>query len=322
MFTLKRKDIIFIFIFLSLLTLCYCFLTYTGKQEKFQELSNELYTPQHVVLSTKDYKENFISNISQPNYRLFLEYDDTYRLLLENKGEWSPPMLSGKFFSKSDNTKKAVIGKELEKNTKEIKGKKYISAHGEIYEVTGTMGASFASSIDYIALLNKPIKGPAGDYTKIVVDGSSKKNINLITNEIIKKNPSFNVLEDEQKGLTKTADIPFIYQLLVFEFYLLILISIIAFMRYWYEKEKKLMYVLFILGISKKKVYTQSFLKIIMNITVSGILSMILFFTFDAEAIITLAQMIWVMSLFLFIACIILGVFLWLNNSNRGVAKQ
>ncbi|MFD3260265.1 hypothetical protein ACE3MQ_16885 [Paenibacillus lentus] len=322
MFTLKRKDITFILIFICLYLLCFCFLTYTGKQEKFQELSNELYTKHHVVLITKGDHGGLIKQLSKSNYRVFLEYDDTYRLLLENNGNWSPPMLSGRFFSKTDDGNKAVIGKELERNTKEINGRKYISFQGEDYEVSGIMGASFASSIDYLTLLNNSSKNHEVDYTKIIIDSDIKSNITDITRDIIKKDPTVTVIENEQKGLNKTANIPFIYQLLIFEFYLLMLLSIIAFTRYWYEKEKKIINVLFLIGISKKTIYIQSFLKVFLNVVISGVIAVTLFFIFESESIITIKLMIWIIILFLSSAWILLGVFLRLNNSNRGVVKK
>lgn len=322
MFTLKRKDITFIFILSCLYLLFFSFLTYTGKQEKFQELSNELYTNHHAILITKGDYDGVIKQLSTSNYRVFLEYDDTFRLLLENNGDWSPPMLSGRFFSKSDDRNKAVIGKELENYTKEINGKKYISFQGEDYEVSGIMGASFASSIDYLTLLNNPSKNHEVDYTKIIIDSDIKSNITNITSDIIKRDPSVTLLENEQKGLNKTANIPFIYQLLIFEFYLLMLLSIISFTRYWYEQEKKIINVLFMIGISIKTIYTQSFLKILLNVVTSGVIAVILFLIFESESIITIKLMIRIIILFLSSVWILLGIFLWLNHSNRGVVKK
>ncbi|WP_160037159.1 hypothetical protein [Paenibacillus sp. An7] len=322
MFTIRRKDIAFIFIFICLYSLCYCFLTYTGKQEKYHELSNELYTNHHAVLITKKDNSELIKQISKSNYRVFLEYNNSYRLLLENKGNWSPPIVSGSFFTKNDVENKAVVGKEMQKYIEEVKGKKYISFQGENYEVSGIMGASFASSIDYLILLNNPIKNQIDDNTKIIIDSDNKSIVTDITNSLIEKDPTISPIKSAQKGLSRTANIPFIYQLLIFEFYLLMLISIITFIRYWYEKEKKTIYVLFLLGIPKKRINIHLFLKILLNVVVSGALTVIIFLIFGFESTISFNQMILIIILFLTSAWTFLGVFLWSNNSNRGVVTK
>ncbi|NQX62201.1 hypothetical protein [Paenibacillus qinlingensis] len=323
MFTLKRKDIVFTFVFICLYSLCFCFLIYTDKQEKFHELSNELYTNHHAVLMNKDDDQDLLTTnqLSKANYRIFIEYNDTYRLLYENLGDWSPPIISGRFFSNTDKGAKAVIGKEMEKFIKEYNGKKYITFQGEDFEVNGIMGAPFASSTDYLILLYKPNPIPIQSGTRIIIDSDKKSIVTEIANNILNTNSSVMLKESTQKGLSRTANIPFIYKLLIFEFYLLLFLSIIACLRYWYEKEKHIMYVLFLLGFSKRKINGQLFLKVFLNIVASGCITVTLFLISDSKSIILLKQMVWIIILFISSACLSLGIFLRSSNSNRGVNR-
>src|SRR5699024_552746 len=138
MLIFKKRDIVFIFVFICLLSLCYFFQTYLSKQERFNELSNELYTNHHAVFINKNDDDWLKNPLSKSSYRFFIEYTDTHRLLLDNSNnDWSPPIISGRFFSKTDEGTKAVVGKEMVNYIKEFEGKKYVSFEGKDYEVTG-----------------------------------------------------------------------------------------------------------------------------------------------------------------------------------------
>ncbi|SCW69424.1 hypothetical protein SAMN04487970_10302 [Paenibacillus tianmuensis] len=215
MFAPQKKDIIFILFFICLYSLCYCFLIYIEKQERFHVLSNELYTNHHAVFINNDNYDWLKSLRSKSSYRVFIEYNDTHRLLLEQSDDWSPPIITGRFFSKTDKSAKAVIGKEMTKYVKENNEKKYISFQGEDFEVIGVMGASFANSTDYLILLYKPNPFPITSGARIILDSNRKSTVTDITNTIIKMNPLVTLIESTQKGLSRTANIPFISRLLI-----------------------------------------------------------------------------------------------------------
>ncbi|MBP1991911.1 ABC transporter permease [Paenibacillus eucommiae] len=324
MFTFKRRDVAFIFIFICLYLFCFSFQLYSSKQKKYYELSNELYTNHYAVFVTKDDQKWLPTPLSKSSYRVFMEYNQTFRLILENKGDWSPPMISGRFFAETDEGSKAVIGQEMLEYVKEHNGMKYITFKGEDYQVTGVMGASFASSIDYLILLYVPNQTPVTTGMRIILDSDSKSTVKKITHHILDINPSLTVIESIQKGIFRKANIPFFYYLLLLEMSLLLFFSIFAFLRYWFEKEKKYMYVLYLLGISKRIIHRNIFIKTSLNIFIGTLISIILFIVFNSESVLILNQMVWCVILFLSISWILLSSFIWSNNLNSrsGVVKS
>lgn len=325
MIKIIKQNITFIAVFICLFSLCYSFFIYVSKQDRFHELSNELYTNHHAVLINNDHNYEWMrTTLSESSYRVFVEFTDTYRLLLENRGDWSPPMLSGRFFSNSDTEPKAIIGKEMINNLIEHNQKKYISFQGEEYEVSGIMGASFASATDYLILLHKPNQSPEMKGLKIIIDSDNKATVDTITKDIVNRKPSVNLIESSQKGLSRTANIPFFYHLLKFEVYLLLFLSVTVFLRFWYEKERNLFYVLFLIGVSKRKINRLLFLKMFLNIIISGFLTICLFLIFNFQSINMLGNMLWTIVVFLSCASFILIIFLRLSNiiSNRGVVRR
>ncbi|MBN3524504.1 ABC transporter permease [Paenibacillus apiarius] len=318
MFTLRRKDIIFTLLFLCLYIICYLFLTYIDKQERFNELSNGFYSNHHAVLINNGDNDWVETELSQSSYRLFIEYNDTYRFFIDHSSDWSPPIESGRFFSHEEKKPVAVIGREMLEYSKDSNGGKHISFNGESYEVIGIMGASFASPVDYLILLYQPGQTPLTPDMRIIIDSDHKSTVTEITENLIKKFPMITLIESAQKGLSRTANIPFLYRLLIFEFYLLLFLSALAFIRYWYESEKKKLYILFIMGISKNKINQQLFFKVSMYITVPGVMMCLFISIFDSGSF--LKQLIGIAILFLISACSLLSLFLRTNSSSKGGA--
>ena len=317
--SIRKKDIVFILIFIGFYLLSYLFQIYTDKQESFNQLSNQLYSNHHSTFVTNGeftWPEDLFSKL---NYRVFVEHNKSFRSLLVNNEKWSPPMVSGHFFSKNDYEAKAVIGKEMLEYVYKINEKQYISFQGVDYEVTGIMGASFASSTDYLVLLNTPNKNQVSSNSRIILDSDSKSTVIEMNKKLATFQSSLKPIESTNIGLSRTANIPFIYTLLVFEFYLLLLLSVIISIRYWYENLKDIINILYLIGISKRKIYVQILLKAALNIMLSGLVTNFIFLIIGIKPII-IKQSFFTMLLFISISWLLISLFIWFDYSAKGGA--
>lgn len=320
MHTLRRKDIIFILLFLLLYIVYYFFLLYVDKQEKFNELSNRFYTTHHQVLVDHGAIKWVNTPFSPSGYRLFLEYNDTYRFFIDHHSEWSPPMESGRFFGAEETKPVAVVGREMADTIRESNGIKQISFHGQKYEVVGMIGAPFASPIDYLILLYQPNDIPTLPDMRIIIDSERKSTVTEITENVIAQKPAVTRIESSHKGLARTANLPFLYRLLLFEFYLLLLLSTLAFIRFWYESEQKKLHILYILGISTFTISISMFRKILVFITVPGAILYLVISMFGSGLF--LNQILWIMFLFLMSACAVTSLLIKSTSSTGGAISK
>lgn len=309
----KRKDITFIFIFICFWLYCFSFLLYSYRQKVYYELSNELYTNYHTVLKDGNDTKGLTVPLFKSSYRIFFEYNNTYRFITQNNGDWSPPMLSGDFLLGEVKGDKAVIGKEMLKYVNEEGGTKYVQFQGIKYEVTGVMGATFASPTDYLILLYGQNVAPITADMRIVLDSDSKSTVTEITHGILNNNPSVTLIESTQKGLYRTANMPYFYYLLLLELFLILFLGIFAFLRYWYEKEKPVMYVLYLLGIPRMTVNKNIFIKVSLNILISTFVSSIILILTNGDYIFILKQVIRITILFLSFSWIVMSMFVCRN---------
>lgn len=167
----------------------------------------------------------------------FFEVNNSFRFLIQNHGEWKPPMLSGSFFSETDQELKAVIGKEMTNYLKKENGKNYILFQGDKYYVTGIIGQHYASSSDYLAILHNPNPQVPTD-GRLILDGNSKSAVKRISKQILNLNPSITQIENTQRGLYRTGNLSYYYYLLWVEVYLIVFVGVFSFLRYWFEKNK------------------------------------------------------------------------------------
>ncbi|MFD1988881.1 ABC transporter permease [Paenibacillus nicotianae] len=294
MILLKKDNIlifiilIFLFLFLSI------FQFYIHKQKTYEELSNNLYS--NNASSLKITKNTESLDFNNNNYRIFLEKNNTFKYVLKNVGDWSPPLISGNFFKKD--ARQAVVGQEMKNRIINKQNNKYITYEGQNYKVVGIMGASFPSSIDYLILLNEP-NIELSDENKIVIDSEKKSIVKKIVNYIKIKDKTASVIENFQRGLLRTGKLNDLSIFLLVEVYVLCLICFIFIIRYWYEREKKTINTLYILGISSKKIFIELFkislyFLILSYFTALIILSCFLNFNFFyfKEAIISLSTII------------------------------
>lgn len=321
MITLRKKDVVLFIVLTGLFLFFYIFQTYLHKQEEFNELSNELYTNHHEVLINQG-DDQWLKELPDSNYRIFAEYNSTYRLLLKNTGEWSPPMISGHFFLETDQGLKAVVGNEMRKYVYEHGGIKYISYQGEEYEVTGVMGASFASSIDYLVLLFNPDFPSIPKNTRIIIDGDNESTVEELIEKVVSKNPLISRIESAQKGVSRTAEVSFFNILLFVEMCILILFTITAFVRYWYEKERNTTRVLFLLGISKRRIYQQIIFKSLLIVLFSSIITIFVIYIFGSFILFNLVQMILMTFIFLVTIWLLLSIFFYNDHAKGKVVRN
>lgn len=273
MLMLRKKDVIVALLFLSLYVIYYLFISYVDKQEQFYKLSNGLYSKHHLILIDKDNHDWVKTELSPTSYRLFIEYNPTYRFFISHRDNWSPPLVAGRFFTSKEEKPVAVVGREMITYNKSRSGStKYVLFQGERYEVIGILGAPFASSADYLIMLSRPGQVPVSANKRIVVDSDRKATINEISQRVTDTFSHVTQIETSQRGLSRTGNIPFLYQLLIIQFYLLLFLSALACIRYWYESEKKLLHILFLIGIPKRKMMVQLLYKVFLFITFPGMI--------------------------------------------------
>ncbi|AWB44032.1 hypothetical protein DCC85_07255 [Paenibacillus sp. CAA11] len=321
MLTLRKKDITLFIVLTCLFSVYYIFQAYLHKQDEFNELSNELYTSHHEVIINKGNNPWLKDLDPSLNYRVFAEFDDNYRILLKNTEDWSPPMISGYFFGEKDQGLKAVVGKEMSQQVYERGKVSYISFHGEEYEVTGVMGASFASSIDYLVILSNPnFSLSKDDNPRIIIDSDSKNTVKEIVSRIMNNNPLVTHIESVQKGVARTSEVSFFNLLLYFEIYILLLFTTIAFIRYWYEIQRKEVYVLILLGISKRKILQQMFTKSLLIVLLSSSVTILGISIFNMN--LKIDQVILLIFIFLVTIWLLLSIFFYKDYAVRKVVRE
>ncbi|MCY6957270.1 hypothetical protein [Clostridium brassicae] len=309
MYYLKKKNIIFIVFFICLNLFAFSFLVYTVHQKQLSELSNGLYTRNYVVFNDNE-PQKYIENLNNNNEcRVFIEYNDVFRFFAQKNEKWKPPMQKGSFFSENIKGRKAVVGKEMVKHIKKYNGKDYISFQEEDYEVIGVMGASFVSRADYLILLQGE-KIPTTGRMKVIVDSNGKSTINKMVNDITKEYKKTSYVQGISKGLYKTANTTFFYRLLSIDSFLLIICSIFIYLRYWYEKEKVTMYVMFLLGIPRKTIIGENIKKISLNVLIASFIANIIFLLKDNISFHIIKEIVFVDIFFLISSCIFALIFM------------
>lgn len=124
-------------------------------------------------------------------------------------------------------------------------------------------------------MLSQPGQVPVSANRRIVIDSDHKSTINEISKRLTDTFSNAKRIETSQRVVSKTGDVPFLYCLLIFEFYLLLFFSALAFIRYWYESEKKLLHILFLIGIPKRKMIVQLLYKVFLFIAVPGMITIV-----------------------------------------------
>lgn len=315
MYSLKKKDFIFIVFFICLHFFAFSFLVYTFHQKQLSELSNGLYTKNYVIFNDNE-PQKYIENLNKNNNcRLFIEYDNIFRFFIQKNNNWKPPMQKGSFFCENKKGRVAVVGKEMANHIKRYNNIDYISFQGEDYEVIGIMGASFISKADYLILLQSE-KIPTTNRMKIVIDGNSKFSINQMVNSITTKHKKISCIEGVSKGLYKTINTTFFYRLLSIDSFLLVFCSIFIYLRYWYEKEKNTMHVMFLLGIPINTIIGENIKKISLNILIASFIANIIFLFKSSISFYIIKEIVFIDVFFLISSCIFALIFMIKPHTN------
>lgn len=258
-------------------TLCGLCLNYINEQENFKKLSNGLYTDHYATMLNGSETKLLEEPLIQSDYRIFMETSENYRFLIQNNGDWTPPLLSGGFFSGNAKVKEAIVGQQMTSNIITSSNDNYIVVNDEKYKVIGVMGESFASNIDYLVFLFDPdLKSYALKEAKLSIDSTSQKNVDKVTKKL-ESEYSLKVIQSNQKGLSRTADLPIMYKLLILEFIFLIIVGHVSFLRYIYERETSLRSVLNIFGISRFRIYISFYINFLRNVFLASMCTIINF---------------------------------------------
>ncbi|RDU21840.1 FtsX-like permease family protein [Anaerosacchariphilus polymeriproducens] len=267
---IKLKNLIFISFFTVVIIFIVQIIFYNMRQNDLVLISNNFYTNNYTVFYDQDLEKWRNTEIGD-KCRLFVEYDNNTRFCLENN-EWNPPIIKGKFFSKGLKGKKAVVGKDIEKQAEHLNGKKIISLNNEKYEIIGILGGDFTSKSDSLVLLYGG-EIPKQNRYKIVLDGDSKKEIRNITKRIMRQYPNLIHAEPDIEGVARVTGTLFFQRLLNLNGFILVCFLIFIFFAFWERMHKKENYVLYLLGVNNKRIMLYYIRNILANFTFSIIVS-------------------------------------------------
>lgn len=310
---LKKKNLIFIVTFICLNLLSFLIFKYYKEQINIKEISNNAYSLHSIRINEKDlYKhEKFINE----DLRVFLEFNDDIRVVYSLSKGWSPSIGKGRFFQPDEKGNKAVIGSDYLDSIKRINDKGYISMFGIEFEVIGIIQEDFVSRLDSLIFLN-PEKIPDFDVKSVVIDSNYKSSIHKFTSEIKKENNYVNNIEIELNELNKSMQSDFFNRLIIVTTILLIFVSIIAFINYWFEINVRYFNTQFLLGVSYRKIKNMFLKNIIINISISNILSILFMIKADIKFIV----IVLISSLIISSITAMLLITKWIkyNNIRRG----
>lgn len=274
----KKKNIIFISLILILNILLMLIFKYKHSQTYIQELSNQLYSKNSIEFIDSNVNKSIDILQNENNYRLFVELDDTFRFFKSNDENWSPPIFEGNFFSTEISGKNAVIGKSLIKNIQKVNGIDVIKFNNEYYKVIGIMGENFPTRIDSLILLSSD-KIPKINNSKIIIDSNNKSLIKRVT-KIISSENGFKLLEKEDLGLNKLVKTDFFSNFFLIVSILVVMFSILVYIRYWFEKEVPFLKLLNLLGFRRKKIIAIYLGNIFFNTFISSVFTVIIVLIF------------------------------------------
>lgn len=320
---INRSTVFMLLFFIPIYIFLVVFLTYISKQTLYDLLSNRLYTNNNIILVDSQ-SADWINEQYDGKYRLYVEIDDYSRVLVQNTSTWIPPMLSGYFPKTGENELKAVVGKNVdENNTININGRKQIECLGRSFEVTGVIGTDYVTSCDNLIILFgldfKPddLKG-----MNIVLDADNQKTVSFIADKIMKDNPSVTANNGVLKGSARLTKNSYFYRLIVIESVFLTAFSLLSFLRYWYEKHKKIRYVYMIHGIMPVRVIMNELSRVVaVNLISLGIV-FLLSYMFGFYVLNQLKQILTISILLTLFSCASIAFFFFIDNIKNILGKR
>lgn len=300
---IKLKNFIFVSFFFVVIIFIIQIIFYNMKQDALILISNNFYTNNYMVFYDNDLEKWSKAELGN-QCRLFIEYDNNTRFCFKNN-EWNPPFIKGKFFSRSMKGRKAVVGKEIEKQAEYLNGKKYISINNVKYEIIGILGGDFKSKSDSLILLYGGELPNRNSY-KIVLDGESKNEVRITAKRIMKKYPKLVPIEPEIEGVARVTGTLFFQRLLNLNGMILVCFLIVIFFTFWERMHRKENYVLYLLGVNKKRIMLYYLKNILVNLTISILLgSCFILFVMKDIKILVQPALISILFIFLFLNVVV-----------------
>ncbi|MGG4203541.1 ABC transporter permease [Paenibacillus jamilae] len=182
------------------------------------------------------------------------------RALYYKEDTYKPPMVAGRFFNEDDfysDHKYAVIGQRIaESALTSLDGRRYYLFQGKKFEVIGSMGAAYPSTLDTTVLLNLDALGQQTHLNNIYVLNSPAVSSVLKNGYLIFENLSVkvNVFDRGDAGAQRYVGIDIYRNTIIITVFLLLVCSSVIFTMNWYDKKKTEINWLWIMGIKSEKV--------------------------------------------------------------------
>lgn len=211
---------------------------YQIKQLELNRLTRGLYDPRPFTFIINDHSSSIDwreLDTSDP-FTVFVELDGPFRGFFYEKDTYVPPMVAGRFFQAHDfyqSKKRALVGQTVNQDI--IDG---LEEDG--YDIIGIMGASYASEIDEMVLLNIDAVEdgkPVPDAVYVVNIGSGA----FVPDDAIpfkESKLSVNVIDRKDRGALRfigTDDL----ELLIIGFFVLLLVSLNLFITHYAMNGKR-----------------------------------------------------------------------------------
>lgn len=252
-----KKNILLVSVFTLLNIFLISVLKYDDVQIHINNISNKLYTKNVRYIIDNDI--NKYLNIDEDHIRVFLEINESIRLILNNS-DFNPNINEGRFFYDNEIVNKAIIGTDYLEKIKIINGKKILTLFDTEFEVIGIIGEKFKSKVDSLIFIKSSdvnflnnISGLNNKF-KVAIDGNSNFKINQYIKEIKLMSNDINLIKKEKVNIYKNIDAEFFQILILVLSSFLLISSISATIIHYFNQNKQLMQLQYLLGQSKKDI--------------------------------------------------------------------
>lgn len=314
-----KKNILLVSVFTLLNIFLISVLKYDDVQIHINNISNKLYTKNVRYLIDSDI--NKYLNIDKKDVRVFLELNENTRLILNNS-DFNPNIIEGRFFYDNESGNKAIIGTDYIERVKVIDGKKFLTLFDTDFEVVGTIGEKFNSKVDSLIFIKSSdinflnTTSDLDNKFKIAIDGNSKSKINQYIKEIKSISNNINLIKKEKVNIYKNIDAEFFRILILILSLFLLISSISATIIHYFNQNKQLIQLQYLLGQSKKDICIFLIRELSLFILISD------FLTIPIVEILKLDIKNFILILtFILIYSITILIFL-LNNKFKNIVKR
>ncbi|MGG7060231.1 ABC transporter permease [Clostridium tertium] len=246
----------------------------------FEDIIKEVLPKKGLILKKESFPESIEFNLNRIYFKSGFNY---------------PNLLEGRFLTEEESFSDknlAVVGKNLLKNIEYKDNKKFILINNIYYEVIGICGEDYESKLDYTIFIPMTIRDNINKFNgTIFVDGI--RNVDNFINKVKEKSQNNIILTkvEEAKFIQGSVD-PLtgkttekvivmndlennslsIY--IYFAIFISALLCIISMSLYWFEKNKKEILVLNILGFYKKEILLRIIKKYFSSATLGSLVGL------------------------------------------------